>query len=113
MYISLNIVQEISLKKIYDEVTEGIFDMNNVGILEEIEKKKKMGDVYTLLCLRSAVWLKEPMLFQNICSDAFRVQDCTGPRSAVGNVSGNRCESDCRSRGREFDPGPGPYFRGD
>ena len=29
----------------------------------------------------------------------------TGPRSAVGNVSGNRCESDCRFRGREFDPG--------
>ena len=26
-----------------------------------------------------------------------------GPRSAVGNVSGYRCESDCRSRGREFD----------
>ena len=39
--------------------------------------------------------------------------DSTGPRSAVGNVSGNRCESDCRSRGREFDPGPVPYFRGD
>ena len=37
----------------------------------------------------------------------------TGPRSAVGNVSGYRCESDCRSRGREFDPGPVPYFRGD
>ena len=36
----------------------------------------------------------------------------TGPRSAVGNVSGNRCESDCRSRGRESDPGPVPYFRG-
>ena len=30
----------------------------------------------------------------------------TGPRSAVGNVSGNRCQSDCRSRGCEFDPGP-------
>ena len=30
----------------------------------------------------------------------------TGPRSAVGNVSGYRCVSDCRSRGREFDPGP-------
>ena len=30
-----------------------------------------------------------------------------------GNVSGNSCESDCRSRGREFDPGPVPYFRGD
>ena len=24
--------------------------------------------------------------------------------SAVGNMSGNRFESDCRSRGREFDP---------
>ena len=33
--------------------------------------------------------------------------------SAVGNVSGYRCVSDCRSRGREFDPGPVPYFRGD
>ena len=37
----------------------------------------------------------------------------TGPRSAVGNVSGYRSMSDCRSRGREFDPGPVPYFRGD
>ena len=37
----------------------------------------------------------------------------TGPRSAVGNVSGYRCVSDCRSRGRELDPGPVPYFRGD
>ena len=37
----------------------------------------------------------------------------TGPRSAVGNVSGYRCVSDCRSRGCEFDPGPVPYFLGD
>ena len=36
-----------------------------------------------------------------------------GPHSAVGNVSGYRCEADCRSRGREFNPGPVPYFRGD
>ena len=36
-----------------------------------------------------------------------------GPRSAVGNVSGYRCVTDCISRGREFDPGPVPYFRGD
>ena len=36
-----------------------------------------------------------------------------GPRSAVGIVSGYRCVSDCRSRGREFDPGPVPFFRGD
>ena len=35
------------------------------------------------------------------------------PCSAVGNVSGYRCVSDCRSRGREFDLGPVPYFRGD
>ena len=34
-----------------------------------------------------------------------------GPLSAGGNVSGNRCVSDCRSRGRKFDPGPVPYFR--
>ena len=37
----------------------------------------------------------------------------TGPRSAVGNVSSNRCESDCRSSGREVDPGLVPYFPGD
>ena len=37
----------------------------------------------------------------------------TGPRSAVGSVSGYRCVSDCRSRGREFDPGSVPYFHGD
>ena len=37
----------------------------------------------------------------------------TGLRSAVGNVSGYRGLSDCWYRGREFDPGPVPYFRGD
>ena len=36
----------------------------------------------------------------------------TGPHSAVGNVSGNRYESDCRSSGRKFDPGPVLYFPG-
>ena len=35
-----------------------------------------MGDVYNLLCLRSIVWFKEPVLFQNICGDASRVEDC-------------------------------------
>ena len=33
---------------------------------------------------------------------------CTGPHCTVGNVSGKRFESDCRSRGHEFDPDPGP-----
>ena len=37
----------------------------------------------------------------------------TGSRGAVGNVSGYRCVSDCRSGGREFDPSPVPYFRED
>ena len=37
----------------------------------------------------------------------------TGPRSGVVNMSSNRCMSDCRSRGGEFDPGPVPYFCGD
>ena len=45
----------------------------------------------------------------NLCS----ILLFTGQRSAVGSMSGNRCESDCRSRGRKFDPGPVPYFRGD
>ena len=40
-------------------------------------------------------------------------REYAGPRSAVGNMSGYRCLSDCRSRGREFHPGPIPYFRGD
>ena len=37
----------------------------------------------------------------------------TGPPSAVGNVSGYRCEADCRSRGCKLDPSMVPYFRGD
>ena len=39
--------------------------------------------------------------------------DSYWPRCTVGSVTGNRCESDCRSRGRKFDPGPVSYFRGD
>ena len=50
---------------------------------------------------------------RNISRFSFLQDNSTGPRSAVGNVSGNRCESDCRSRGREFELGPVPYFRGD
>ena len=42
------------------------------------------------------------MNFEN----AFSYNDWwTWPRSAVGNVSGYRCVSDCNSRDREFDPG--------
>ena len=55
---------------------EDIFDMSNVRIFQEIEKKK-MGDVYTLLCLWSAELSKAfgirnlRMLFQ-----ASGVNDC-------------------------------------
>ena len=59
-------------------MTEDIFDKSNVRIFKEIEKKK-MGDVYTLLGIRSAELGKAfglRNLFQNICSDTSRVQDC-------------------------------------
>ena len=58
----------------HDEVTEDIFEMSNVRIFKEIEEKK-MVDVYTLLCIRSAE-LSKALHFQNFCSDASRVQDC-------------------------------------
>ena len=49
----------------------------------------------------------------NLITRNIHIYICSGPRSAVGNMSGYRCESDCKSRGREFDPGPVPNFRGD
>ena len=64
---------------------------------------KSIFDILTLVLLNP-----------DICPFENNIQGLsTGPRSAVGNVSGYRCVSDCRSRGREFDPGPVPYFRGD
>ena len=41
-------------KKIYDEVTEDIFDMSNVRIFNKEIEKQIIGDVYPLLCLRTA-----------------------------------------------------------
>ena len=40
-------------------------------------------------------------------------QDQTPPRSAVDHVSAYRCESDCKSSGREFALGQVQYIRGD
>ena len=47
-------------------MTEDIFDMSiNVRIFKEIQKKK-MGDVYTLLCLRPAK-LSKALGLRNLC----------------------------------------------
>ena len=46
-------------------MTEDIFDMSNVKNFKEIEKKK-MGDVYTLLRLRSAE-LRKAFGLKNLC----------------------------------------------
>ena len=58
-------LQIIPFKKIYDEVPEDIFDMSNVRLFKEIEKKK-IGDAYTLLCLRS-VELSKTSGLRNLC----------------------------------------------
>ena len=39
----------MSFKKIYDEVTEDMFDMSNVRIFKEIEKKKNGGCLYFVM----------------------------------------------------------------
>ena len=44
---------------------EDVFDMSIVRIFKEIEKKK-MGDVYILLCLRSAE-LSKVLSLRNLC----------------------------------------------
>ena len=68
-------------------------------------------------CLVIVVWLflavpwVSPQFVIGVFSDHTILP--TGPRSTVGNVSGYRCVSDCRSRGCELDPGPVPYFHGD
>ena len=41
--------------------------------------------------------------YNNFIDHKLKLGPTTGPHSAVGNVSGNRCKSDCRSRGRKFD----------
>ena len=66
-------------------------------------------------CQVIVVWLflAVPWVFLQFVIVVFPDHTRAGPRSAVGNMSGYRCVSGCRSRGREFDPGPVPYFRGE
>ena len=56
------------------------------------------------------------LMLKQVCIIRFytnKKQRLTGLRTAVGNVFSNRWESDCRSRGHKFDPGPVPYFHGE
>ena len=80
------------------------------GTLAAFEIDKKIGkgqfsEVYRVVCKATGKVLALK-----------KVQVCLlyyWQHSTVGNMSGNRCESYCRSRGWELDPGPVPYFRGD
>ena len=53
------------------------------------------------------------------CTERYETVVFLLPNSVQQNVCNSNdmnvreCVSDCRSRGREFDPGPVPYFRGD
>ena len=70
------------------------------------------ADCGTILC---AGW---GVHFNHCVSPTVCLSVCLSvPSLAVSKNAHNsmryRCVSDCRSRGREFDPGPVPYFRGD
>ena len=66
-------MQEISIKKIYDEVPEDIFDMSNMVIFKEIEKKTMgMFKLCSVFGHRSAE-LSKAFGLRNLCySNAFR-----------------------------------------
>ena len=51
----------------------------------------------------SSVFLCVLDLVEWACLPEINHSECTRLRSADSNVSGNRCQSDCRHRGREFD----------
>ena len=76
-YITRNIFK----KKICDEMTEDILDVSYVRIFKEIEKKKKMENIYTLLCLRSAE-LSKAFGLRNLCYSKISVVMLLGYRIA-------------------------------
>ena len=92
-----------------------------VYLLNELRKREKMRGLSSILSLfhefnkfnNTGAHMLDSIYHMTLKLLKNHIFDMTGPRSAVGNVSGYRCVSDCRSRGREFDPGPVPYFRGD
>ena len=90
MYIQ--ITRNIFKKKIYDEVIEDIFDMSTVRIFNKEIEKKKMRDVYTLLCLRSAE-LSKAICLRNLCYSKRSVVMLLGYRTA--GISRNSSQKKC------------------
>ena len=62
-------------------MTEDIFDMSNDRILKEMEKKR-IGNVYTLLCLRSAE-LSKAFALRNVCYSKISVMMLLGAKTGV------------------------------
>ena len=108
---------------------QDLHNTDNLGFNIDFQESELDGAIYRLKLGKSPGpdSLYPEMLhhagefFRKSILHIFNLSWCTGKlpdpwrhaSSAVGNVSGYRCVSDCRSRGREFDPGPVPYFRGD
>ena len=65
-------------KKIFDEVTVGIFDMSNVRFFKEIEEKI-IGDFNTMLCFHSAE-LSKAFGLRNLCYSKLSVVMLLGYR---------------------------------
>ena len=80
----------------------------------DLEDKREPGEKWSFVFLHSYI-LKYRLIKELIEYSYNALFTClsTWPRSPVGNVSDNRCESDCRSRGHKFDPCPVPYLHGD
>ena len=83
-------------------MTEDIVDMSIVRIFKKL-RRKKWEYVSTLLCLFSAelskgVRLKEPMLFQNICSNASMVQGCWNSNASMVQYCWNIAKTRVRTK---------------
>ena len=84
----------------------GVTSSHAEDVLQEklnvaLKRNEHLTEVSTLMCHTCTV---DVLRFQILLA--------TGLSSAVSNVSGYRGMSDCRSRGRKFDPGPVTFFRG-
>ena len=104
-----------------DKVTALIRDgckLSNVKVTQaerKFSKGKKPGPINATI--ETFEQKQSLIIYKNSLKNVIKYKkvyiENAGPQSTVGNVSGYRCVSDCRSRGRETDPGPIAYFRGD